>query len=186
MDPPDVAGLPSGTGLHLGRDSGRASALLAKSVFSASSMRSPGAVNTVSDALTLPVQHVVMPRTRKIHSTDEVLRCPCFTDRVKADYKPYAKCRLYAPVAGTAFPRPRLQGWQQSRSRVALIPFQGMGPLERQNLRVPLRSPHLMGLVSPAAQATKWPEGTSSLQPACSLRNIPQQAGAAIVAVHPR
>lgn len=182
----DVADLPSGAGLPLGRDSGRASALLAKSVFSASTQRSLGATHAVSGVLTLPVRHAVMPRTRKVHSTDEVLRCLNSWSWVTAGYKPNAKCPPHAPVTGTVSPRPRLRGWQQRRSRDTPIPSNGKASLERQNLRVPLGSPRYMGPVSPAAQAAKWPDGTSSHQAVGSLRNTPQRAGVAPAAVHPR
>lgn len=186
MHRPQVAGLPSTTGLPLGRDCGRASALLAKSVFSTSSQRSPDAAHAVSGNLTLPVRHVVMPCTRKIRSTDEVLRCLSLSSWVTADYKPYVKCRHHAPVTGTGSLRPRLQGWQQSRSRGLSSGLIRWTSLERQNLRVPTGSPRGMGQVSPAANAAKWLGGTSSHQPAGLLRNTPQQPGAAQAAVHPR
>jgi len=172
----DVAGLPSRTGLPLGRkDCGRASTLRAKSGFSASTGRSQGAAYAVNGVITLPVPQVIMLYTRKVHSTDEVLRCPTHRGRETAGYKPYAKGQHHAPVAGTVSPRPRLRGWQQSRSRGASSRITGRACFERQNLRVPFGSGQFMGKVSWAIQATKWPGGTSSRQPAPVLRNIPQQ-----------
>lgn len=180
----DVAGLPSRTGLPLSRPCRRASALLAKSVFSASPSRRRDAVDAVSGVLTRPVPPAIMPGTRKVHSTDEVLRRLASLRRVMAGYKPYAKGWLYASVRGTVSSRPSLQGWQQRRSRGATAP--GVRKLsERQNLRVPLGSPRSMGAVSPRTQTTKWLDGTSSHPVDGSLRNIPQQPGAARVAVHP-
>ena len=180
----DVAGLPSRTGLPLSRKYRRASALLAKSVFSAS-LRGRDAAHAVSGVLIRPVPPAIMPSTRNVHSTDEVLRRLASCRRVRADYKPDAKGRLDAPVKGTLSSRPLLQGWQQRRSRRAWSPLGAPKLSERQNLRVPLGSPWFMGAVSPETQTTKWPDGTSSHPVDGSLRNVPQQPAAAQVAVHP-
>lgn len=171
----DVASLPSGTGLPLGQVRGRASPFLAKSVFSASKQRSLNALHAAYRRLTALVLHAIMSSTRKVHSTDEVLRRPTPPGRATADYKPYAKGQHHAPVAGTGSPRPRLQGYQQRRSRGAPTRFGGKACSERQNLRVPLGSAWFMGLVSLEDKAAKWPEGTFSPQSAGSLRNNPQQ-----------
>jgi len=186
MTRPDVAGLPSGTGLPLGRDRGRASALLAKSVFSASVVRSRRATQAVTGIRTLPVRPAIMSRTRKVHLTDEVLRRPASPRRVTAGYKPDAKGQPHASVRGTVSSRPPLQGWQQRRSRSGSVRFDGPTRSERQNLRVLPGSPGHMGPVSPTSPATQWPEGTSFPQRVGRLRNIPQQPGAAPAAVHPR
>jgi len=181
----DVAGLPSRTGLPMSRPCRRASALLAKSVFSASQPRRRDALDAVIGILTRPVLPAIMPGTRKVHSTDEVLRRLASVRRVMVGYKPYAKGQPHASVRGTVSSRPPLQGWQQRRSRGA-IPRQSGGSLsERQNLRVPLGSLWLMGVVSPETQTTKWPDGTSSHPVDGLLRNIPQQLDVAQVAVHP-
>lgn len=185
MDRDDVAGLPSGIGWPMGRGHGRASALLAKSVFSASLERRRGAIKTVTGTPTDPVRHVIMYRIRKVHSTDEVLRRLTSPRWVTADYKPDAKCQLYAPVTGTESPRPRLRGWQQSWSRSVWDRSGGPIGCERQNLRVPTGSVRFMGPVSLAGEAAKWPEGTSSPQPANRLRTSPQQPQTAQTAVHP-
>lgn len=181
----DVAGLPSRTGLPMSRPCKRAPALLAKFVFSASFPRRRDAADAVSGVLTRPVLPAIMPGTRKVHSTDEVLRRLASFRRVMAGYKPYAKGRLYASVRGTVSSRPPLQGWQQRRSRRASARFPAQTLSERQNLRVPLGSPRFMGAVSPKTQTTKWLDGTSSRPVDGSLRNVPQQQGAARVAVHP-
>ncbi len=181
----DVAGLPSRTGLPMSRPCRRASALLAKSAFSASQPRRRDALDAVIGILTRPVPPAIMPGTRKVHSTDEVLRRLASFRRVRVGYKPYAKGQLDASVRGTVSSRPPLQGWQQRRSRGVSARVHAQTLSERQNLRVPLGSPRLMGAVSPETQTTKWPDGTSSHPVAGSLRNIPQQPGAAQVAVHP-
>ena len=60
----------------------------------------------------------------------------------------------------------RLQGWQQSRSRTGLTPQS-----ERQNRNRSEASIRSTGSVSPSAQATKWPDRTSSCQPGVRLSN---------------
>ena len=182
----DVAGLPSRTGLPMSRPCRRASALLAKSVFSASPPRRRDAAHAVSGVLTRPVLPAIMPGTRKVHSTDEVPRRLAAVRRVTAGYKPDAKGRQNAPVRGTVSSRPPLRGWQQRRSRGARARVGVPQLSERQNLRVPLGSPRLMGAVSPETQTTKWLEGTFSPPVDGSLSNIPQQPAAAQGAVHPR
>lgn len=181
----DVAGLPSRTGLPMSRPYRRASALLAKSVLSASQPRRRDAADAVSGVLIRPVPPAIMPGTRKVHSTDEVLRRLVSWRRVMADYKPDAKGPLYASVRGTASSRPPLQGWQQRRSRGATARLGVQKLSERQNLRVPLGSGWFTGAVSPETQTTKWLDRTSSCPVDGSLRNIPQQPAAARVAVHP-
>jgi hypothetical protein len=181
----DVAGLPSRTGLPMSRPYRRASALLAKSVLSASPPRRRDAADAVSGVLIRPVPPAIMPSTRKVHSTDEVLRRLTSLGWVMADYKPDAKGQLYASVRETASSRLPLQGWQQRRSRGAVSRVGAPKLSERQNLRVPLGSGWYMGAVSPDTQTTKWLDGTSSCPVDGTLSNIPQQPATARVAVHP-
>lgn len=125
----DVASLPSRSGLHLGRVRGRASPFRAKSVFSASSRRILNATYAVTGVSTAPVLRVIMSSTRKAHLTDEVLRRPVPSGRVIVGYKPNAKGQHHALVTGTDSSRPRLQGWQQRRSRSFTTESQNRGKL---------------------------------------------------------
>jgi hypothetical protein len=181
----EVADLPRQTGLPLSWEYGRASALLAKSVFSASA-KSRDAIHAVTGVLKIPVRPAIMPVTRNVHSTDEVLRCPTPSGWVNAGYKPYAKGRRHASVRGTDSPRPPIQGCQQRQSRGAAAELARWACSERQNLRVPWVPDRFMGPVSLTIAATKWPDGTSSRQPVGLLSNSPQQPVPAPMAVRQR
>ena len=167
----EVACLPSRAGSPLGRSRERASPFLAKFDQSASFWTGLGTAYAVSGVPTAPVLQAITSSQRKAHLTDEVPRCPGSKGRVGSGYKPHAKGPPYAPATGTASPRPRPQGYQQRQSRCS-------GPrlgIERQNLRVLSGSRKFMGSVSSAIEVSKWPGGTSSLQPVDWLRNSPQQ-----------
>ena len=159
----EVASPPGRMGSPLGQFCGRASVLRAKSVFLLW-RGSQDAVCSVSGALAERVIHAITNDKRNIHSTDEILRRPGAPGQVISGYKPYAKGLRYASEMGTASSRPLLKGCQQRQSKDR--PLNRPRP-ERQNLSVP---------VSAAVQATKWPDGTSSCQPALKLRNMPQQS----------
>lgn len=167
----DVAGLTSVMGSLLGRSCGRASLSRAKSGLLASFVRGPCAVCSVSGGAMTPVRHAITSGIWNIQLTGELPRClgPHSEGPVRPSYKSPTKGWGHAPVAGTASPRPRLWGSQQSQSSPEFSPD------ERQNLRVSWAPPGSMGIVSSAAAATKWPERTSSFQPADGLRNLPQQ-----------
>jgi hypothetical protein len=167
-----VASLPGRMGLRLGKAFGRASALRAKSDFSASAKGSRGAVHAGSGMPMVLVQHVITFDTGFVRLTDEVLRHTGPVGQLSVRYKPDAKGGCHVSVAGRVSPQPRLRGWQQRRSRGPRTHFVGS---ERQNLRVPSGSKKFMGSVSPVIQATQWPGGTSSCQMAGPLSNGPQQ-----------
>ncbi len=167
-----VAGLPGGMGSRLGKAAGRASALRAKSVFSASAKRSRDAVHAVSGGPTVLVQHAVTFGRGFVHLTDEVLRHTDPGGRLSVRYKPDAKGGRDVSVAGRVSPQPRLRGWQQRRSRGPRAKDRGS---ERQNLRVPSGPGKFMGSVSPVIKATEWPGGISSCLLAGLLRNNPEQ-----------
>jgi hypothetical protein len=95
-----------------GKDCGRASALQAKSVFSASAKRSRDAVHAVSGGPMILVQHVITFGTEFVHLTDEVLRPIGPAGRLSVGYKPDAKCGRDVSVTGRVSPPPRLRGWQ--------------------------------------------------------------------------
>jgi hypothetical protein len=124
----------------------------------------PVAPHAVMGIQVLMVQHAIMSDTRRSCLTDEVPRRPLCG--VISRYKLHAKCVSHAPVAGTEFLWPRLRGCQKRQSRFALR------QAERQNLSRAVRLLRAHGIVSPMAQATKWPAGTSSRKSAGSLRNI--------------
>jgi hypothetical protein len=168
MSDREVAGLAGMTGLPMGLKSGRVSPFRTKSVFPASVAGSRGARDAVTGVLRFHVLPAITSCVWFVHLTDEVPRCPGAPGPVSARYKSEAKGAPDAPVTGTGSPRPRLQGYQQSRSNPA-------GWDERQNLRVPSRADGFMGSVSPGSAATKWPGGTSSCQHPGLLRNHPQQ-----------
>ena len=178
-----VASLPGRMGLRLGKAFGRASALRAKSDFSASAKRSRGAAHAGSGMPMVLVQHAITFDTWLVCLTDEVLRHIGPAGQLSVRYKPDAKGGCYVSVAGRVSPQPRLRGQQQRRSRGPRIQFVGS---ERQNLRVPSGPEKFMGLVSPVIQATQWPGGTSSCQMAGLLSNGPQQLLPEHLAVSPR
>jgi len=178
-----VACLPGGMGWRVGKVSGRASALRAKSVFSASAKRSRGAVHAVSGVPRGHVQHAITFGTGFVRLTDEVLRHTGPGGRLSVRYKPDAKGGCHVSVAGRVSPQLRLRGWQQRRSRGPRAIARGS---ERQNLRVPSGLERFMGPVSPAIKATQWPGGTSSCRIAGSLSNSPQQPLPEHLAVGPR
>ena len=168
MSDREVAGLAGVMGLPMGLNSGRVSPFRTKSVFPASKTGRQGARHAVTGALRFQVLPAITSCVWFVHWTDEVPRCPGARGQVSARYKPQAKGSPDAPVTGTGSPRPRLQGYQQSRSNPA-------GGDERQNLRVPSRTDGFMGSVSPGSAATQWLGGTSSCQHPGLLRNNPQQ-----------
>lgn len=178
-----VASLSGRMGLRLGKAFGRASALRAKSDFSASAKGSRGAAHAGSGMPIVLVQHAITLDTWLDHLTDEVLRHTGPGGQLSVRYKPDAKGGCYVSVAGRVSPQPRLRGWQQRRSRGRRTQFAGS---ERQNLRVPSGSEKFMGSVSPVIKATQWPGGTSSCQMVGLLSNSPQQLLWEHLAVSPR
>lgn len=167
----EVASFPIQMGWPLGRFCERASVLRAKFV-SLTSSGIQDRAHSVSPALAEKVIPAITSRKRNIHSTDEVPRRPGLRDQVSSGYKPDAKGPSQASEMGTASPRPHPKGCQQRQSR-----NDRSNPTrsQRLNLSVPAGSTPHMGKVSQAVQAPKWPERTSSSQPAPSLRNMPQQ-----------
>ena len=185
----EVACLPSGVGLPLGRSRGRETPSLSKSVRPASFETARAVAHAVSDAPTPPVRPAITHGKRNVHRTDEVPRCPWpLGVRVRLAYKSYTKGPPEAPATGRASPPPRPQGRRQRQSRGAGRRRFGGGAVcsERQNLRVPHGPLRFMGPVSPAVQATKWPVRTSSGQPAGPLRNRSQYPKTGRVAVRSR
>ena len=185
----EVACLPSSIGLPLGRSRGRETPSLSKSVLSASSATGRAAVHAVSGVLMAPVLPAIMCCKRNVRLTDEVPRCPLPSWRgVSAAYKSDTKGPPEAPVTGTGSPRPCFWGCRQRQSRGAELRRFGGAVLcsERQNLRVPHGPSRFMDSVSPAGNATQWPDRTSSGQPAGWLRNRSQQPEAECAAVRSR
>ena len=174
-------------GPPLGRSHERTSPRRVKFGWSARTS-SRAAAHAVSGApMIAPVLQATTSRTQYVRFTDEVPRRPVF-GRVSPDYKSHTKGQGQASEAGTTFPRPRPKGCQQRQSR-GRRPGRLAGPhacSERQNLRVPHGPLRFMGQVSPAVQATKWPEGTSSSQTAGLLSNGPQQPESGRAAVRSR
>ena len=182
----EVASLPGGMGLPLGQVRGRVPAFRTKSVFPASMTGSLVAVFAVSGAPTALVLHAITSGTWNVHFTDEVPRCPGPGGREHAGYKPYAKGRHNAPVAGTVSYRPRLRGYQQRRSRRWRDRSGGPSCAERQNLRVPSGAGGFMGSVSRAIKATQWPDRTSSCQLVLTAKKQSPIAHLALAAVRAR
>ena len=171
----EVASLPGRMGLLMGRSRERVSPFRAKFGLTGQIQTGLVCANAVSAGPMTPVLHAITFCTWFVRFTDEVPRRLGLSGRVRAGYKSHTKGLLHASETGTGSPRPRPRGCQQRQSRGALDQFTGRGCSERQNLRVPHGSSRFMGSVSSAVKATKWPEGTSSLQPARWLRNRPQQ-----------
>ena len=182
----EVACLPGGMGPPLGQSQERASPFLAKFDRSASFATGRALAYAVSGGLLALVLPAVTSRTWFVRSTDEVPRRLILQGWVSLGYKSHTKGRGHASETGTAFPRPRPKGCQQRQSRGARRWLAKGACSERQNLRVPLGSLRVMGLVSPSNAATKWREGTSSLQLAGLLSNSPQQPEPGRVAVRSR
>jgi hypothetical protein len=171
----EVACLPSRMGLPMGRSRERASPFRAKFGLSGQFRTDLVCANTVSAAPMIPVLHAITFCTGFVRFTDEVPRRLGRNGQVSASYKSHTKGLRHVSGAGTGSPRPRLRGCQQRQSRGTPSQSAGRVCSERQNLRVPHGPIRVMGSVSPAIKATKWPEGTSSLQPTGLLRNRPQQ-----------
>lgn len=172
----EVASLPSQMGSPLGRYGGRASPFRAKSA-SSPFQRIRRTVCPVSGAPALPARPAITSGLRNVHPTDEVPRRLGPKDRANLSYKSDTKGSSHASEMGTASPRPHPQGRQQRRSRGKSGRPTDRTNSERQNLNVLIGSSRFMNSVSPAASATKWPERTSSSQPALVLRNKSQQPG---------
>ena len=185
----EVACLPSSMGLPLGRSRRRETPSLSKFVLSASFETGRVLAYAVSDGPTAPVLPAITCGKRNPHCTDEVLRRPLpFGSGVSVAYKSDTKGPPDAPVTGTDFPRPRLQGCRQRQSRGTGRRRLGGGAVcsERQNLRVSHGPLGFMDPVSPVAQTPKWSDRTSSGQPAGSLSNRSQQPNTARATVRSR
>ena len=185
----EVACLPSSMGSPLGRSRGRETPSLSKSVLSAFFATGRAVAHAVSGVLMAPVLHAITCCKRNVRLTDEVPRRPRPSWLgVSVAYKSNTKGPPDAPVTGTAFPRPRLQGCRQRQSRGTWRRRFGGGAVcsERQNLRVPQGPLRFMDPVSPAVPATQWPVRTSSGQPAGSLRNRSQYPETGRMAVRSR
>jgi hypothetical protein len=145
----EVASFPGEMGPPLGRSHERASPFRAKFGLSASFATGRDAAHTVSGAPMPLVLPATTSRAQHVRFTDEVPRRPVLR-QVCLGYKSHTKGRGHASEAGTAFPRPRLEGCQQRQSRGA----PGRLPVhvcsERQNLRVPPGPFRFMGPVSHA------------------------------------
>ena len=168
MPSDEVASLSGTTGLHLGQSPShtlRASPFRAKYDLSALAA-DRAAANAVSRVPTTLVLHAIMSGAQHVLLTDEVPRRPVPPGWVSQGYKPYAKGQGYASEAGRVSHQPRLKGYQQRQSRGMRGGFSHLACSERQNLRVPRGPFRTRGSVSSATAATKWPGGTSSLQPA--------------------
>ena len=174
MDRSEEASFRGLVGLRLGQTVGRASPQWAKSVDSASLRSLPAAASTDSGWRSDLVSHAITQGTWLDHITDEVPRCLPPSAGVSKGYKQHAKGPRYASVTGTASYRPRLEGWQQSRSSCS----HRKGSNERQNRKQSVCAPATR-IVSQATKATKWPAGTSFRKLAVMLRNIPTGAVAA-------
>jgi hypothetical protein len=171
----EVASLPSRMGLLMGRSRERVSPFRAKFGLTGQNQAGLVCANTVSTVPMAPVLHAITFCTWFVRFTDEVPRRLSRSGSVTASYKSHTKGLFHASEMGTGSPRPHPRGCQQRQSRGALSQFTDWGCSERQNLRVPHGPFRFMGPVSSAIKATKWPERTSSFQPAGWLRNRPQQ-----------
>ena len=184
----EVASFPGEMELPLGWSPERATSAVAKFDLSASFATGRAAAYAVNGAPTSPVVRATTSSTQSDRFTDEVPRRPARKGRVSPGYKSYTKGQGHASEAGRASPQPRPKGCQQHQSR-GLRLVRSAGPAacsERQNLRVPHGPLRTMGPVSPATQATLWPDGTSFCQLAGWLSNSPQQPEQERAAVPPR
>jgi hypothetical protein len=164
----EEARLAGRMGSRLSRVGGRASPHRAKSVALSAQNAFLATAAAVGGAQTGIMLHAITYDIRFVHSTDEVPRRQAAPQPVTASYKKKTKGKPHAPVPGTRSHWPRLQGCQQSQSSPA--PSRD----ERCNRYQFVRQGFDMAKVSLAAAATKWPDGTSSRQPAVPLRNVAQ------------
>ena len=104
----EVACLPGGMGLPLGRSCGRASPLRAKFVLSAQFQTGLVSAYAVSGAPMTPVFQAITFCTWFVRFTDEVPRRPGLIRWVTASYKSHTKGWPHASVPGTGSPRPCL------------------------------------------------------------------------------
>jgi hypothetical protein len=155
-------------GSRLSRVGGRASPLRAKSVALSAQKGLLATAAAVGCAQTGAMFHAITSDIRSVHFTDEVPRRQVAPRPVRASYKKNSKGQPYASVPGTRSHWPRLQGCQQIQSS----PTPSWD--ERCNRYQFVRQGSDMEKVSLAAAATKWPDGTSSRQPAVPLRNVSQ------------
>jgi hypothetical protein len=172
----EVASLPGMAGLHLGwsRSNERTSPFRVKFGL-LTSWTGRVIAYAVSDAPSAPVLQAITSCAQHVLLTDEVPRRPVPPGQVSPGYKSYTKGLGHASETGRASPQPRLKGSQQRRSKSECGRLSNRTCAERQNLRVPCGPPGSMRQVSTAFAATKWPDGTSSCQPAEWLRNCPSQ-----------
>lgn len=178
-----VASLPGREGSRLGKAFGRASALRAKSVFSASAKRSRGAGQAVNGVPIVLVHRAVRSGTGFVCLTDEVLRHTGPGGRLAPAISPMRKAGVTCRWREGFLPSSALEDGSSAGVEAQERKFVGS---ERQNLRVPSGSGKFMGPVSPAIKATQWPGGTSSCLMAGLLSNSPQQLLWEHLAVGPR
>ena len=164
----EEADLPGLMGSRLSRDGGRASPHRAKSVSFSPRKRVLGVAHAGGSVQTGAMRHAITWDTQFVHATDEVPRRRVALRPVTASYKMNSKGKPHAPVPGTRSHWPRFQGCQQIQSSSA--PSRN----ERCNRYQLFCQSFDTGKVSLAAAATKWPDGTSSRQPAVPLRNVSQ------------
>jgi hypothetical protein len=164
----EEARLAGRLGSHLSRIGGRASPLRAKSVALSAQNELLATVAAVTCGPTDAMLHAITSDTRFVHSTDEVPRHRAAPRSVTASYKKNSKGKPHAPGPGTRSHWPRLQGCQQNQSSPA--PSRD----ERHNRYQFVGQESDTKKASLAAAATKWPDGTSSRQPAFPLRNVSQ------------
>lgn len=182
----EVASLPGRMGLLMGRSRERVSPFRAKFGLTGQIQTGLDCANAVSAGPMTPVRHAITFCTWFVRFTDEVPRRLSRSGSVTANYKSHTKGLLHASETGTGSPRPRPRGCQQRQSRSTLSQFADGAGSERQNLRVPQGPFRFMGRVSSAIKATKWPEGTSSFQPAGMAKKQTPTAEAATAAVSQR
>ena len=164
----EEAGLAGPMGSRLSRVGGRASPFRAKSVALSAQKELLATAGAVGWGQTGAMFHALTLDRRFVHFTDEVPRRQAVGRLVTARYKKNSKGKPDASVPGTRSHWPRLQGCQQIQSSPATVRD------ERCNRYQSVRQGSGMEKVSLAAAATKWPDGTSSRQPAVPLRNVSQ------------
>jgi hypothetical protein len=164
----EEARLAGRLGSHLSRVGGRASLLRAKSVALSAQNELLATAAAVTCGPTGAMLHAITSDIRFIHSTDEVPRRRAAPRSVTASHKKNSKSKPHALAPGTRSHWPRLQGCQQSQSSPA--PSRD----ERRNRYQSVGPDSDTEKASLAAAATKWPDGTSSRQPAFPLRNVSQ------------
>lgn len=170
----EVASLPSRMGLLMGWSRERVSPFRAKFGLFGQIQTGLVCANTVNTGPMAPVLHAITFCTWFVRFTDEVPRRLSRSGSVTASYKSIRKVCSTRRRWERALPGPILGDGSSARVEVHSVSSLAGRALKGKTSECRMsRSVH--GRVSSATKATKWPEGTSSFQPAQMAKKQTQQ-----------